>query len=184
MMKRFMQWIVMGTAVLVVALPGAAWALTADNADTVTVSVPTILSISDEVGNFPLVFTSSANGGTTNFQTVAYTVNANNMPNTALAGALSAKINTLLSGIAIKALGTRTYTNGGTSSNAVLTEAPVGPVTIGTTATGIMDKPALAGSSGKILTGTAFVAWQAQATRDLTTADGGAVTLTVTLKDA
>ena len=183
-MKKFMRWVMMGAAALVVALPGAVWALTADNADTVTVSVPTILSISDEIGNFSLAFTNSANGGTTNFQTVGYTVNANNMPNTALAGALSAKINALLSGIAIKALGTRTFTNGGTVSNAVLTEAPVGPVTIGTTATGIMDKPALAGTSGKILTGTAFVAWQAVATRDLTTADGGSVTLTVTLKDA
>ena len=183
-MKKLTQWIMMGTAMLVVALPGAGWALTADNGDTVTVSVPTILSISDTVGNFSLVFTNSANGGTTNFQTVGYTVNANNMPNTALAGALSAKVNTLLSGINIKALGTRTFTNGGTVSNAVLTEAPAGPVTIGTTATGIMDKPALAGTSGKILTGTAFVAWQAVATRDLTTADGGSVTLTVTLKDA
>ena len=182
-MKKFTRWVMMGAAALVVALPGAGWALTADNADTVTVSVPTILSISDEIGNFSLAFTNSANGGTTNFQTVGYTVNANNMPNTALVGALSAKINTLLSGINIKALGTRAFTNGGTASNAVLVEAPVGPVTIGTTATGIMDKPALAGTSGKILTGTAFVAWQAQATRDLTTTDGGSVTLTVTLKD-
>jgi|GEM_PF-2659663 len=171
-------------AVLTAVLPSAAWAASVDDADTVTVSVPTILSISDSTGNFTLTFTSAVSGGTTNFQTVGYAVQSNNMPNAALTGALSAKLSALLDGINIRALGSRTYTNSGTASNAVLTEAPSGVVTIGTSATGIMDKPASSGNSGKILSGTAFVAWQGQSTRDLTTSDGGSVTLTVTLKDA
>lgn len=182
-MKKFAQLIGVAAVILAAGMP-AAWAASADDADTVTVSVPTVLSISDETGNFTLAFASSANGGTTNFQTVGYAVSSNNMPNSALTGALSAKVSALLDGINIRALGGRTYTNNGSASNAVLTESPTGPVTIGTSATGIMDKPALAGSSGKILTGTAFVAWQGKATRDLTFSDGGSVTLTVTLKDA
>ena len=182
-MKKLIQFLAI-FVVLAVALPGVVWATAADDADTVTVSVPTVLSISDGTGNFPLTFQSTSTNGVTNFQTVGYAVSSNNLPNSALTGALSAKISTLLDGINIRALGTRTYTNNGTASNAVLTESPAGPITIGTSATGIMDKPAAAGSSGKILNGTAFVAWQAQATRDLTFSDGGAVTLTVTLKDA
>ena len=173
----------MAAVILAVGMPGA-WAISVDDADTVTVSVPTVLSISDETGNFTLAFSSSANGGTTNFQTVGYVVKANNMPNSALTGALSAKISSLLDGISIRALAGRTYTNNGTASNALLADNGAGIVTVGTSLAGLMDKPSSSGASGKILDGTAFVAWQAQATRDLTSSDGGGVTLTVTLKDA
>ena len=170
---------------LAVALPGAAWATAVNDADTVTVAVPSILSINDDTGNFTLTFQSTSTNGITDFKTVGYNVSANNMPNSALVGALSAKVSPALTGMNLRALAGRTYTNNGTASNAVLSEAPTGVVAIGTTATGIMDKPALAGTSGQILNGVAFVAWQAQATRDLTAADSGqATTLTVTLKDA
>lgn len=182
-MKKFMQLITVAAMILAVGIPGA-WAASVDDVDTVTLTVPTILSISDETGNFTLTFTSAANGGTTNFQTVGYAVRSNNMPNSELTGALSARINALRDGINIRALGARAYTNNGSASNAVLVEDPAGPVTVGTSLTDLMRKPALAGASGRILSGTAFVAWQAQATRDLTAADSGSVTLTVTLKDA
>ena len=183
-MKKSAQFAIVAVAIVAMAVSGTAWATSVDDADTITVTVPTVLSISDEAGNFTLTFTSAANGGTTNFQTVGYIVQSNNMPNSALAGALSAKISTLLDGINIRALSSRTYTNAGSASNAVLTESPGGAVTVGTSLVPLMDKPSSSGSSGKILSGTAFVAWQAQATRDLTFTDGGQVTLTVTLKDA
>ena len=183
-MKKSMKYAMIALAVLAMALPGAAWALTANDADSVTVTVPTILSISDDVGNFTLTFTGSAAGSTTNGQTVGYIVDANNMPNTALTGALSAKISALLSGITIRANPARTYVNDGSASNAVLTESTAAVINLGTTAVNIMDKPASAGSSGKILHGRAFVNWGAVADTDVTTANGGTVTLTVTLKDA
>lgn len=183
-MKKITQIAMILALMAAVVVPGAAWAATADDADTVTVSVPSILSISDETGNFTLTFLSSANGGVTNGQTVGYQVQANNMPNSALAGALSAKINTLIDGITIRANEGRTYVNNGTASNAILEDASASVINMGTTATAVMNKPASTGASGQILNGTAFVNWGAVATRDLTTADGGSATLTVTLKDA
>ncbi len=182
-MKKFMQLIGVAAMILAAGIPGAR-AASVDDTDTITVAVPAILSISDETGNFTLTFTSASNGGTTNFQTVGYAVQSNNMPNSELAGALSAKINALKDGVNIRALGSRNYTNAGSASNAVLAEDPVGPVTVGTSATALMKKSTSTGDAGKILSGTAFVAWQGQATRDLTASDSGPVTLTVTLKDA
>ncbi len=182
-MKKLVR-VAVTLAMLALVVPGSAWASTVDDARTVTVSVPTILSITDETGPFTLTFADAASGGTTNGQTVGYIVKSNNMPNSALTGALSAKISGLLDGITIRANPGRTYTNAGSASNAVLQESSASFINLGTTAVNVMDKPALAGASGKILSGTAFVNWGAVATRDLSLADGGAVTLTVTLKDA
>ena len=184
MNKKLMQFAV-ALAILAVAMPGAVWAASVDDSDTITITVPTVLSISDEAGNFTLAFTSSVNGAVTGFQPVGYIVKSNNMTNSALAGALSAKIASLVDGINLRALTGRTYTNNGTASNALLAESSNGTVAVGTSATALMDKPSSTGDSGKILDGTAFVSWQAQATRDLTAADSGKTfSLTVTLKDA
>ncbi len=185
MRKRLVSFAI-GIAILAMGIvPAAVWANTVNTAATVTVQVPAILSISDNgTGNFTLTFQSAAAGGTTNGQTVGYAVQANSMPNSALTGALSAKISALLSGITIRANSGRTYTNNGSASNAVLQESSAGLINLGTTAVNIMDKPASTGNSGKILSGTAFINWGAVADRDLTTTDGGSVTLTVTLKDA
>lgn len=182
-MKELMRFAV-ALAMLALVMPSGAWAVVANDSKTVTVSVPTILSISDEAGPFILTFADAASGGTTNGQTVGYIVKANNMPNSELIGALSAKISALLSGITIRANPDRTYVNAGSASNALLRESSAGFINLGTTAVNIMDKLASTGASGKILSGTAFVNWGAVATRDLALTDGGSVTLTVTLKDA
>lgn len=182
-MKKLARWMAV-LALLVLGTPAGAWAASVDDVDTVTVTVPTILSISDSTGNFTLAFTSAASGGRTNFQTVGYDVSANNMPNAALAGALSGKISAALSGINLRALSGRTYINSGSANNAILLESSGGEVTVGTTAVALFDKPASVGSEGKVISGRAFLAWQGLATRTLTTSDGGSVTLTVTLKDA
>lgn len=181
-MGRLARW--MAVLALLVFAPASVWAASVDDADTVTMTVPTILSISDSTGNFTLTFSSAASGGRTNFQTVGYTVSANAMPNAALAGALSGKISAALSGIELRALTGRNFTNTGTANNAVLVESPGGEVAVGTTAVALMDKPISTGSEGRVLSGTGFVAWQGLATRTLTTSDGGSFTLTVTLKDA
>ena len=103
MTKRLAQFTVMIAILAMVAMPARVWATTVNSTATVTVQVPTILSISDQgTGPFTLTFTSTANGGTTNGQTVGYAVSANNMPNAGLAGAVSAKISALLSGITIR----------------------------------------------------------------------------------
>lgn len=184
-MSKFMRFALV-LAMLAVVLPGSAWAANVVNdVDTVTVAVQPTISISDATGNFSLTFTDTApNALTNNFQTVGYVVQANTMPNSALTGALSARISALLDGINLLALTDRVFNNAGSASNAVLTESPGGTVTVGTSPVPLMDKPASTGSSGMILSGTAFVSWRAQATRDLTSTDGGSVMLTVTLKDA
>lgn len=174
-------------AMLAVVLPGAAWAGSADDADTVTVSVPASIGISDEAGNFTLTF---ANGSSTNSissnKTVGYIVNSNTMPNAALAGALSAKISSAITGVTLQAnMASDSYTNVGTASNAILTPVNTAtPVAVGTSLTALANKEESSGAAGQILNGTFFVSWNAKATADLSPGDGGSTTLTVTIKDA
>jgi len=178
------SWRVFTAAALAVVLPGgAAWAGSSDDSDTVTVNVSPVLSITDTVGNYTLTFADFAAGSLTNGQTVSYTVKANNMTNSAITGAVSAKISALLDGITFQANPGRTFVNNGAANNATLTESIAGVIVIGTTAVNIMNKPASTGNQGKVLNGTVFVNYSARALRDLSVADGGAVTVTVTLRD-
>lgn len=179
-------------AALVLGAARSAWAgPPSNNNDNVTVKVEPALSITDEVGNFTIEFnslTGSAAGDVSTGQTVGYIVRANTMPNAALAGALSAKINATLTNIQLRASTDATaYVNGGTASNAILTPVntdTANPTVVGTTAVAIFDKPASTGSAGKVLRGTAYMNWNAKATADLVPGDGGTVTITTTLKDA
>ena len=184
-MKKITQFAMSLAAVLALGMPGA-WAASVDDTDTVTITVNNILSISDEVGPFTLAFdndTGTVSGSASTGQTVGYLVQANNLPNAAVAGALSAKISALLDGITFRANSGMAYNNTGSSGNAILAPVDSGPVVIGTATTALADKPASTGAQGKVLNGTYFVNWGAIANRDLSDTDGGAVALTVTLKD-
>ena len=183
-MKKLMRF-AMTLAMLALAVPGSAWAASVNDADTVTIDVANILSITDEVGNFTLTFLTDGTtaGSVSSGQTVGYILRANNMSNSAIAGALSAKINAALDGITFRANSGMSYVSGGSSGDATLNPVSSGAVNIGTSATALFDKPASTGNQGKVLNGTAFVNWGAIADRDLADADGGSVTLTVTLKD-
>ena len=175
-------------AVLAVALPRSAWATSISDTDTVTVDVGNILSIEDSEGNFSLSFnnvTGTVAGSASTGKTVGYVLRANNMSNSAVSGALSAKISSALDGITFQANSGMTYTPtaGASAGNATLTPVSSGAVPVGTTATALFDKPASVGTQGQVLNGTAFINWGAVAARDLGDADGGSMTLTVTLKD-
>lgn len=187
---RSMQWMFVAAAFALAATPSA-WAATADDSDSVTVTVDPVLSISDEVGDFTITFTNatgSAAGDVSTGQTVGYIVKSNTMPNAALTGALSAKLSTTLTNIEIRGTTDGTsYVNDGSASNAILEAVntdTANPTVIGTTATSMFNKPSSTGTAGKILDGRAFINWNAKATADLVPGDGGTVTLTVTLKDA
>lgn len=171
-------------ALAILAVAGPVFAATNNNADTVTVAVGNVLSITDTQGDFTLTFTDTVNGSSSSRQTVIYTVQANNMPTTALTGAVSAKISAALSGVTIKGDPAATSTNLGSSGNIVLSESAANDISVGTTAVNLMDKGATTAPQGKVLNGNFGVSWVAVATRDLADTDGGNVTLTVTLKDA
>lgn len=161
-----------------------AWAGTANQTHALTVKVGDILSITvGEDPNFTLTFdTDFGNGAVSTGKTFSYIIRSNTMPLSALAGAISAKISATLSGINIKAF-PGDYTNEGVAGYATLTKTTAETV-VGTTAVALADKPASAGANGKLLKGTFPIHYRAVATRDLSTADGGTVTLTVTLKDS
>lgn len=171
-------------AAILSCLATPARAAQSNDADTATVLVPNVISITDTVGNFTLTFADVVSGSLTNRQTVVYDLKANNMPNTALAGVVSAKISALLSGITIKGDPADTSTNNGSAGNIVLNQSGSGDITVGTTAVSLLNKAATIGAQGKVLKGNVGVSWVAVADRDLASTDGGAVTLTVTLKDA
>lgn len=188
--SRSMYWVLI-VAALVLSAAHSAWATESNNADSATVTVASVLSISDEVGNFTIAFnnaTGSSSGSVSTGQTVGYIVNSNSMPNTALAGALSAKISALLTNIQLRATTDATaYVNDGVAANAILTPVntdTANPTVVGTTAVAIFDKPVSTGAAGKILKGRAYINWNAKATADLAPGDGGTVTITTTLKDA
>ncbi len=182
---RSMQWVMLFAALVMLGVACPALATQADDVDQLTVSVDPILAISDDIGNFTIKFTNatgSAKDSISTGQTVGYLISANNMPNTALSGALTAKISSALTGIQVRATG-GTYTNDGSGDNGPLTPASA-TVNVGTTAAILANKPATSTAAGKVMTGKYFVNWNALATTDLSPGAGGTVTLTVTLKDA
>lgn len=180
---RSMRWVVLAAA-LALGATHSAWAAVSNNSDNVTVTVESILSVSDETGNFTIKFdnaTGSSAGSISTGQTVGYIVASNTMPNAALAAALSAKISVPLTDKELRAVGGN-YVNDGTASNAIL-ESAGDPVVVGTTAVALANKPASTGTAGKVLKGKWFVNWSAKALADLFPSSE-TVTLTVTLKDA
>ncbi len=177
------------TLFLVIAMLGISvtptFAGTEDHVHNVSVTVGTVLSIDSDTTDFTLAFTTNFAAGSISDtgQTAIYRVSANAMPTAALAGVISAKVSTALTGIAIQGnLGA--YTNTGTpAANFIATLNPVSanPVTIGTTATALYDKPT---TTSRLLTGTVGVHYRALALQALTPGMGGTTVMTVTIKDA
>ena len=178
---RSMRWAVFAAAV-VLGLTRPVWAGNASDNSDVTFAVGNSISITEATGNFTLTFTDTVNGSVSSGETVIYTVKANNMPNAALTGAVSAKVSALVDGISLKAF-PGDYTNSGTSGNAILSKVAAEMV-IGATAVNIYNKDAGSGNQDKVLNGTIPIHYRGVATRDLADTDGGTTTLTVTLKDA
>jgi hypothetical protein len=165
---------------------GQAWAASVDEGSSVTVNVNEVLSIQEQVGDFSLTFENIFEDNNSTGQTVGYILYANNMPNAALPGALSAKLSKVMPGIDIKAnLSSGSYTQpGGPSGYARLVPDSTAGIVVGETTTSLMSKPTSGGNDGKILAGRAFINWSATATRILTPDDSHVVRLTVTLKDS
>lgn len=190
-MRKLTEISVVIAALAVIAVPGAVWAAQEGTRSSVTVAVPSMLSITQDVGDFTLKFEDSKAGSVTNGQTVGYVVMANNMTNEFLRGAVSYAISAAdgrdsLDGIIIGPNSPAGYRNRGLPENATLEPSIFefrGGRLISTTRY-IMDKPPSSGPAGKILNGIVYVNWGAYAYRDLTPADGGSVILTVTLKDS
>lgn len=178
---RSMRWAVFAAAI-VLGLTRPVWAGNASDNSDVTFAVGNSISITEATGNFTLTFTDTVNGSVSSGETVIYTVKANNMPNAALTGAVSAKVSALVDGISLKAF-PGDYTNSGTSGNAILSKVAAEMV-IGATAVNIYNKDAGSGNQDKVLNGTIPIHYRGVATRDLADTDGGTTTLTVTLKDA
>lgn len=185
---RSMRWGV-AVAALMLGMTHSAWAGTDDQSHVVTLKVNPILSIeSPETTNFDLVFDNTTGSGANSIsknKVVAYNVEANNMTNDALAGAVSAKLSVLVADVEIRGTSDATaYVHKGGADGAILTPTdPTNPVVIGTTATALFDKPASAGTAGKVLHGTAFVSWDAKLLAEKGAGTLGTPTLTVTLKD-
>ena len=158
-----------------------AWALTADDADTVTMDVNAVLSISDTVGNFTLTFSDYVSGTDSSTQVVNYLVKANNVALAATTGIVSAKISALIQGIDLKG-DVGTITNDGTDGNILLTESASGFTTMTTSATNMADKGVTSGDQGGVLRGTVPITWKGTTTVDRKSGTDN-VTLTVTVKD-
>jgi hypothetical protein len=178
-------------AALVLGVTHSAWAGTVDKNHVVTVNVNPILGISSETGDFTLAFTSATGSGANAVSTnivAAYNVEANSMPNAALAGAVSAKLSALIPNIEIRGTtAADSYTNLGSASAAILSPVNTSettPTVVGTAATAFFDKPTSSGGAGRVLHGTAYVSWTAKTLVEQQAGTLGTPTLTVTLKDA
>jgi hypothetical protein len=183
--KKMTLWMTaFSLGLLAGGIDGQAWAASVEDTSSVTVNVAEVLSITDQFGDSTLTFNDFVSGSASTGQTVSYRVLANNMSNAAVPGALSAEISADLSGITIQAnMGATAFQDAGTTGNAVLKPDATDGIIVGTTTTSLMSKPVSTDTQGKVLNGTAFVNWSANATRDLAASDGGVVTLKVTLKD-
>ena len=164
---------------LLLGLSSRAWALTADDADTVTMNVTAVLEISDTVGDFTLTFNDYVFDTDSSVQLVTYLVKANNVALAATAGIVSAKISALVQGIDLKGdVGTITTETG----DILLTETAAGFTTMGTSATDMADKGVTTGVQGGVLKGTVPITWKGTTTVDRKSGTDN-VTLTVTVKD-
>ena len=180
MMRRLGIILLLGLPLLL-GMSARAWALTADDADTVTMDVSAVLSITDTVGDFTLTFTDYVAGTDSNTQVVSYTVKANNVALAATTGIVSAKVSALITGIDLKG-DVGTITNDGTSGNILLTESASGFTTMTTSAQDMADKGVTSGPQGSILNGTVPISWKGTTTADVGSGTNN-TTLTVTVKD-
>lgn len=169
---------------LILVMSGAgvyqgAYAASDTTTHSVTISVPTTLSIAADTSNFTLTMSDFVSGAQSNTQTVNYTITSNNNNVAANGTVLSAALGSAFTDLNLFA-DPGTYTRSGGNFN--LVEAAAGNITIGTTSTALAKKTIVSGT-GKITRGTLPVAYKAVATQDLA-AGTQAQTLTITLVDA
>ncbi len=169
---------VMLVAGLVGILP-AAFAGASAVTHSVTISVPTSLSLTADTAGFTLTMADYVSGSVSDTQQVVYTVKSNNSALAANAAIVKAKLGTLFSGIDFLANpGAYTKQNG----NFDMTENAAGNITVLTSDVPLMKKTGITGS-GKTTKGTFPVDYSALATADLDSQSQNQ-TLTVTLVDA
>ncbi|MEI8345732.1 MAG: hypothetical protein WCG06_06645 [Candidatus Omnitrophota bacterium] len=179
-MKKWMKLVMVMSAasiVLIGSLP-AAYAQSKAVSHQVTLSVPSILSISADTTSLTLAFADFVASSVTDIKTVIYTVKANNMTKTT--GVISAKLDTLFTGVDLKADPGAYIASAG--SNAKLIESTSGAITVTAAGVNLMDRQTISGS-GKIALGSFPVAYQATALTDLSADYNPTQNLTITFAD-
>jgi len=162
---------------------GPAMAATEDHPHTVTFSIPAALDITSSTGAFTLTMADFISGSESNVQAVTYNIRANKMPAGALTGAVYASMDQLVNDVDLKASFV-SYTNGGSSSDAVLSSALSGYEVVGTAAKNLAHKDTATGNQAKVVRGNLVINWKAVANKDLADDLDQDRTLTVTIKDA
>ncbi|MBI4972081.1 MAG: hypothetical protein HZC17_09690 [Candidatus Omnitrophica bacterium] len=177
-------------ALVALACAGAytiGWAATETDLQTVTVNVPSQLSITgDGGGAFTLTSANYLSGSESGVSTVTYTILGNNIAKTALTSFVAAKISALVDGVNIQAL-PGIFNNAGSAGNIVNADLtpPGSYTTLGTTDTSMENKADLSASpdAKMVINGTLPISYKSVLTRDHE-AINTVVTLTVTVKDA
>ena len=168
-------------AVMLVAVP--AFASTEDHQHTVEFRVDPALDITSSTGTFTLTMADFISGSESNVQPVTYNIRANKMPAGALSGAVYASMDQLVSDVDLKASFV-SYSNVGSSGNAVLSSALTGYEVVGTSAKNLAHKDTQTGNQAKIVRGNLVINWKALANKDLADDLDQDRILTVTIKDA
>ena len=148
-------------AVLLCVLIGTArcaWAL------IITLDAPPVLSISDDnTGSFTLTFPSFLQGTLSSTQSVLYRIQANNMVNGTVSGAVSARLDEAFDGIDLEGAVTG-YQNLGGNNFASLHESQSGYRVIQTGQTSLTDKMPGTGTGDTNLDGNLTITWRGRLT--------------------
>lgn len=146
-----------------------------------TLEAEPVLSITDDVGPFTLQFSDFVEGSSSDVQTVAYRIQANNMASGVVSGAVTAHLSESFQGVDLTADVTG-YSNLGHPNFATLSENQAGSIAIQIAPTSLADKQSGNGQGDSCLDGQLTVNWQARLTQDAA-AGSTTRTLIVTLKD-
>ena len=174
-----------GTALFLLLLwpVSSAFAASAETSHNVTVVVvPTVLSVSDDAGEFRLEFDDPAAGSDSSTQLVHYRVSGNTFSTGALPGIVSAEADGPKEGIELKAE-VGEFVNDGTEGNILLHASAGGEQAVGSVPVPLAGKGPTSGTQAEMLNGTVPIQWKANSTKNLSSGEYP-ITLTVTLKDA
>lgn len=144
-------------------------------------NVPPVLSITDETGDFTLLFTNFLSGTLSSTQQVSYRVQANNMATGTVSPAITARLGSLFDTVELQA-DISSYTNAGNDRFAALQEVNAGPITVAASATPLANKSPGVGHFDYCLDGNLVITWRAKLTTD-TPAGSENRSLIVTLRD-
>lgn len=166
------------TLLLALAL-AASWSPA--NAMICELNAPPVLSITDETGDFTLVFTDFVSGAVSSTQEVTYRVQANNMAAGTVSPAVTAELGSTFDSAGLEA-DVSSYSNLGDPEFSTLEEAQSGYTEIGTSATSLANKSPGTGHGEFCLDGNLVITWRAKLTAD-TPAGSESRSLIVTLRD-